>query len=75
VILGLWPSASFADKSPKWTAQEEAGLYFLLDTLIATKACGNGCISDAQYFRNKLIQAPQADEKPPAGETPKSNAN
>jgi hypothetical protein len=55
---------ALADKAPKWTPQEEAGLYFLLDTLIATKACGNACVNDAQYFRNKLIQAPQSEDKP-----------
>lgn len=64
--LALWPMSALADKAPKWTAQEETGLYYLLDTLISTKACGNGCIADAQYFRNKLIQAPQVEDKPPA---------
>jgi hypothetical protein len=67
VVLALWPCVALADKAPRWTAQEEAGLYYLLDILISTKACGNGCIADAQYFRNKLIQAPQIAPLPVEG--------
>jgi hypothetical protein len=65
ILAALSPAVALADKATKWTPQEEAGLYFLLDTLISTKACGNGCIQDAQYFRNKLIQAQQVEDKPP----------